>query len=169
MVMYDMSRVFSKGYFDANTSEMRLEMKRSLNAIRWTDAETGTPSPGYPMPDEPSDKVPQFLNDYIEFYKTPRGFHERSVSNHVWTATTLLSFMNFPLLAYANEIEVPTLMIAGENAHSRYMSEDAYKLIGSEKKELLIVPNARHTDFYDNQVGVIPFDKLEAFFSEYLQ
>ena len=169
MVMYDMSRVFSKGYFDANTPEMRLEMKRSLNAIRWTDTETGTPSPGYPMPDAPSNKVPEFLNDYIEFYKTPRGFHERSVSNHVWTATTLLSFMNFPLLSYANEIEVPTLMIAGENAHSRYMSEDAYKLIGSEKKELLIVPNARHTDFYDNQAGVIPFDKLEAFFSEYLQ
>jgi peptidase S15 len=77
--------------------------------------------------------------------------------------------MNFPLLAYANEIEVPTLMIAGEKAHSRYMSEDAYKLVGSEKKELLIIPNARHTDFYDNQAGVIPFDKLEAFFSEYLQ
>ena len=77
--------------------------------------------------------------------------------------------MNFPLLAYANEIEVPTLMIAGENAHSRYMSEDAYKLIGSEKKELLIVSNARHTDFYDNQAGVIPFDKLKAFFSEHLQ
>ena len=169
MVMYDMSRVFSKGYFDANTPEMRLEMKRSLNAIRWADAEAGTPTPGYPMPDTPSDEVPQFLNDYIEFYKTPRGFHERSVSNHVWTATTLLSFMNFPLLAYANEIEIPTLMIAGENAHSRYMSEDAYKLIGSEKKELLIVPNARHTDFYDNQAGVIPFDKLEAFFSEHLQ
>ena len=144
MVMYDMSRVFSKGYFDANTPEMRLEMKRSLNAIRWKDAETGTPSPGYPMPDAPSDKVPE------------------------WTATTLLSFMNFPLLSYANEIEVPTLMIAGENAHSRYMSEDAYKLVGSKKKELLIVPNARHTDFYDNQSGVIPFDKLEAFFSEHL-
>ena len=162
MVMYDMSRVFSQGYFDSNTPEMRREMKRSLNAVRWTDA-------GYPMPDMPSDEVPQFLNDYIEFYKTPRGFHERSVSNHVWTATTLLSFMNFPLLAYANEIDVPTLMVAGENAHSRYMSEDAYKSVGTDKKELLIVPNARHTDFYDNQAGVIPFDKLESFFKENLQ
>lgn len=169
MVMYDMSRVFSQGYFDSNTSEMRREMKRSLNAVRWTDAEIGTPTPGYPMPDTPSDEVPQFLNDYIEFYKTPRGFHERSVSNHVWTATTLLSFMNFPLLAYANEIDVPTLMVAGENAHSRYMSEDAYKSVGTDKKELLIVPNARHTDFYDNQGGVIPFDKLESFFKENLQ
>ena len=77
--------------------------------------------------------------------------------------------MNFPLLAYANEIEVPTLMIAGENAHSRYMSEDAYKSIGTEKKEPFIVPNARHTNFYDNQAGIIPFDKLETFFSENLQ
>lgn len=169
MVMYDMSRVFSQGYFDSNTPEIRREMKRSLNAVRWTDAETGTPTPGYPMPDTPSDEVPQFLNDYIEFYKTPRGFHERSVSNLVWTATTLLSFMNFPLLAYANEIDVPTLMVAGENAHSRYMSEDAYKSVGTDKKELLIVPNARHTDFYDNQAGVIPFDKLESFFKESLQ
>ena len=169
MVMYDMSRVFSQGYFDSNTPEIRREMKRSLNAVRWTDAETGTPTPGYPMPDTPSDEVPQFLNDYIEFYKTPRGFHERSVSNHVWTATTLLSFMNFPLLTYANEIDVPTLMVAGENAHSRYISEDAYKSVGTDKKELLIVPNARHTDFYDNQAGVIPFDKLESFFKENLQ
>lgn len=168
MVMYDMSRVFSKGYFDGNTPEMRLEMKRSLNALRWTDAETGTPAPGYPMPDTPSDKVPQFLNDYIEFYKTPRGFHERSVSNQVWTATTLLSFLNFPLLSYANEIDVPTFIVAGENAHSRYMSEDAYKSIGAENKELLIVPNARHTDFYDNRAGVIPFDKLESFFKKNL-
>ncbi|WP_172914612.1 alpha/beta hydrolase [Capnocytophaga canis] len=169
MVMYDMSRVFGKGYFDGNTPEMRSEMKRSLNALRWTDAETGTPAPGYPMPDAPSDKVPQFLNDYIEFYKTPRGFHERSVSNQVWTATTLLSFLNFPLLSYAHEIDVPTLIVAGENAHSRYMSEDAYQSVGSKNKELFIVPNAKHTDFYDNQAGVIPFDKLETFFKENLQ
>ena len=157
MVMYDMSRVFGKGYFDSNTPEMRLEMKRSLNAIRWTDAEKGTPAPGYSMPDAPSDKLPQFLNDYIEFYKTPRGFHERSISNKVWTATTLLSFLNFPILAYANEINVPTLIVAGENAHSRYMSEDAYQAIGTDKKELFVVPGARHIDFYDNQGGVVPF------------
>lgn len=169
MVMYDMSRVFGKGYFDSNTPEMRLEMKRSLNAIRWTDAEKGTPAPGYSMPDAPSDKLPQFLNDYIEFYKTPRGFHERSISNKVWTATTLLSFLNFPILAYANEINVPTLIVAGENAHSRYMSEDAYQAIGTDKKELFVVPGARHIDFYDNQGGVVPFDKLETFFKTNLQ
>ena len=169
MVMYDMSRVFGKGYFDSNTPEMRLEMKRSLNAIRWTDAEKGTPAPGYSMPDAPSDKLPQFLNDFIEFYKTPRGFHERSISNKVWTATTLLSFLNFPILAYANEINVPTLIVAGENAHSRYMSEDAYQAIGTDKKELFVVPGARHIDFYDNQGGVVPFDKLETFFKTNLQ
>lgn len=165
MVMYDMSRVFGKGYFDSNTPEMRLEMKRSLNAIRWTDAEKGTPALGYSMPDTPSDKLPQFLNDYIEFYKTPRGFHERSISKKVWTATTLLSFLNFPILAYANEINVPTLIVAGENAHSRYMSEDAYQAIGTDKKELFVVPGAKHIDFYDNQGGVVPFDKLETFFN----
>lgn len=169
MVMYDMSRVFGKGYFDSNTPEMRLEMKRSLNAIRWTDAEKGAPAPGYSMPDAPSDKLPQFLNDYIEFYKTPRGFHERSISNKVWTATTLLSFLNFPILAYANEINVPTLIVAGENAHSRYMSEDVYQAIGTDKKELFVVPGARHIDFYDNQGGVVPFDKLETFFKTNLQ
>ena len=169
MVMYDMSRVFGKGYFDSNTPEMRLEMKRSLNAIRWTDAEKGTPTPGYSMPDAPSDKLPQFLNDFIEFYKTPRGFHERSISNKVWTATTLLSFLNFPILAYANEINVPTLIVAGENAHSRYMSEDAYQAIGTDKKELFVVPGAKHIDFYDNQGGVVPFDKLETFFKTNLQ
>ncbi|SJZ85392.1 Uncharacterized conserved protein [Porphyromonas cangingivalis] len=164
MVMYDMSRIFSKGYFDSDTPEKRLEMKRSINALRWVDAETGTPSRGQALPDTAPEGIPQFLKDYIEFYKTPRGWHGRSVSEHVWTATTLLSFMNFPLLSYADEINIPVLMITGENAHSRYMSEDAFKSIGSESKELVIIPNACHIDFYDNQAGVIPFDKLEDFF-----
>ncbi|MDO4770937.1 alpha/beta hydrolase [Porphyromonas sp.] len=164
MVMYDMSRIFSKGYFDSDTPEKRLEMKRSINALRWVDAETGTPSGGQALPDTAPEGIPQFLKDYIEFYKTPRGWYGRSVSEHVWTATTLLSFMNFPLLSYADEINIPVLMITGENAHSRYMSEDAFKAIGSESKELVIIPNARHIDFYDNQAGVIPFDKLEDFF-----
>lgn len=153
MVMYDMSRVFSQGYFDSNTPEMRLEAKRSLSAIRWRDAETGIPTPGYPVPDAPSEDVPQFLNDYVEFYKTPRGYHERSVSEQVWTATTLLSFMNFPLMSYAHEIEVPTLLISAEHAHSRYMSEDAYGVLRTQSKELFVVPNARHIDFYDNRAG----------------
>ncbi len=169
IVMYDMSRIFSKGYFDSNTPEMRLEMKRSLNELRWTDAETGIPTKGQPLPEAAPEGAPQFLKDYIDFYKTSRGFHERSVSNQVWTATTLLSFMNFPLLSYINEINVPTLIIAGENSHSRYMSEDTYKAIGTENKELLVIPNAKHTDFYDNKAGIIPFDKLEKFFKENLK
>lgn len=168
IVMYDMSRVFSQGYFDSNTPEMRLQMKQSLNSLRWIDAETGIPSKGQPLPDLAPEWAPQFLKDYVDFYKTSRGYHERSVSNTVWTATTLLSFMNFPLLSYVSEICVPVLMITWEKAHSRYMSEDTYKVLGSDHKELIVVPGAKHTDFYDNQAWIIPFDTLDIFFKNNL-
>ncbi len=112
---------------------------------------------------------PQFVKEYHDYYRTPRGFHERSLnSTGAWNATNPLSFMNMPLLTYIKEISPrPILMIAGENAHSRYFSEDAYKM-ASEPKELVIIPNAVHVDLYD-KIDVIPFDKLDTFFKQHLK
>lgn len=113
-----------------------------------------------PLPDD----APQFVKDYHAYYKTKRGYHVRSLnSNNRWTVTTPLSFMNMPQLAYSNEIKSAVLLIHGEQAHSRYFSEDAFKNLKGENKELLIIPNANHVDLYD-RMDIIPFDKLEDFF-----
>ncbi len=167
--MYDMSRVTSKGYFDSMTLEQRTQMLEQLSAQRWVDAENGTPK--YPENGlgQTNEDSPQFVKEYYDYYKTKRGFHERSInSNGAWTATNSISFMNMPLLTYIGEISPrPVLIIAGENAHSRYFSEDAYKA-ANEPKELMIIPNAVHVDLYD-KVDIIPFEKLETFFKENLK
>lgn len=164
--MYDMSRVNAKGYFDSTTPEQRAQMLEKMSLQRWEDAKTGTPalSPAG-LPEKIQGTEPQFVKDYFDYYKTKRGFHPRSInSNGSWTITTPLSLMNMPILSYVNEISPrPMLLIAGENAHSRYFSEDAYKM-ASEPKELMIIPNAVHVDLYD-QMNIIPFDKLESFFT----
>lgn len=113
--------------------------------------------------------APQFVKDYHAYYKTPRGYHPRSLnSNDGWNATSALSFLNMPLLAYAGEIRSAVLLVHGEKAHSRYFSEDAYRLLTGDGKELLIVPDASHTDLYDN-MEKIPFDRIESFFGEHLR
>ena len=168
--MYNMSRVMAKGYFDALTPEQRTQTFEQLGEQRWKDAENGTyAASANNLPEKLKGTEPQFVVDYFNYYKTPRGFHPRSInSNGSWTATTPLSFMNMPLLTYIKEISPrPVLIIAGENAHSRYFSEDAYKAAG-EPKELMIIPNAAHVDLYD-QLDIIPFDKLETFFKESLK
>nr|WP_321412327.1 CocE/NonD family hydrolase [uncultured Carboxylicivirga sp.] len=170
--MYDMSRVTAKGYFDSMTAEQRDGMLKQLGEQRWKDAEAGQPvygTAGLPEPEQLTGEEPEFVQGYVNYYKTERGFHPRSInSNGSWTATNALSFMNMPLLTYINEITPrPILIIAGENAHSRYFSEDAYKA-ANEPKELMIIPGAVHTDLYD-KVDVIPFDKLEKFFKENLK
>jgi fermentation-respiration switch protein FrsA (DUF1100 family) len=168
--MYDMTRVMSKGYYDAVTLEQRTKTLEQLGEQRWKDAETKTFNPG---PRSNAEKLkgdePQFVKEYFDYYRTPRGFHPRSInSNSSWTATTPLSFMNMPLLTYIKEVSPrPILFIAGEKAHSRYFSEDAYKA-AAEPKELVIIPKAVHVDLYD-KVDVIPFDKLTAFFTEHLK
>ncbi len=170
-IMYDMSRQMSKGYFDSTTPEERAKTLQQLNNQRWTDAENGTfaPTPGG-LPTERIEGVPEFINEYASYYKKPRGFHPRSVnSNAAWTMTTPLAFMNMPLLSYAGEIKIPTLIVAGEKAHSRYFSEDAYKAVGSKEKELLIIEGATHVDLYDNIAGKIPYDKFEKFFKDNLK
>lgn len=162
--MYDMTRVMSKGYNDATTLEQRTKTLKQLGEQRWKDAEAGTFSYGPEYNKAPKDDDPQFVKEYYDYYRTPRGYHERSVnSGNSWTATTPLSFMNMPILSYIQEISPrPLLIIAGEKAHSRYFSETAFQN-ANEPKELVIVPNAVHVDLYD-KIAVIPFDKMDIFF-----
>ena len=168
--MYDMSRVNANGYFDAMDADQRYELRRQLNAQRTLDAKKGTYELAGGVVDPLPDDAPQFVKDYYAYYKTPRGYHKRSLnSNNGWNKTSSLSFINMPLLAYSDEIRSAVLMIHGEKAHSRYFSEDAFKKLKGDNKELLIIPGASHVDLYDNQANVIPFDKIESFFREYLK
>lgn len=166
--MYDMSRVMSKGYNDSTTKEQRTATLEQLGQQRWKDAAAGKPALG-PVSLELKGGEPQFVQEYAGYYKSKkRGFHPRAInSNSAWTLTNPLSFMNMPLLSYIDEISPrPLLLIHGEKAHSRYFSETAYKA-AAEPKELLIIKGANHVDLYD-QIDVIPFDKLTAFFQNNL-
>lgn len=168
--MYDMSRVNANGYFDAMDADQRYELRRQLNAQRTLDAKNGTYELAGGVVDPLPDDAPQFVKDYYAYYKTPRGYHKRSLnSNNGWNKTSSLSFINMSLLVYSDEIRNAVLMIHGEKAHSRYFSEDAFKKLKGDNKELLIIPGASHVDLYDNQANVIPFDKIESFFREYLK
>lgn len=188
-VMYDMSRAMGHGVGDGkdrySTADRRAVLQY-LNEQRWKDAESGTTAhAGHDiyvdkngkattseriLPETlPADPNP-VLKEFFDYYRMPRGFHERSVnSTGAWTATTPLSFMNMPLLSYANEITIPTLIVTGENAHSRYFAEDAYKAVGSKEKELVIVLGANHVDLYDNAAGKIPFARFDQFFKTSLR
>ncbi|MTH79614.1 alpha/beta hydrolase [Paracoccus aestuariivivens] len=165
--MYDISRVSAHGYNDSVTPEQRAQTLEQLSRQRWADAEAGTPA-YQPAFNVLKGGEPQFMVDYHDYYMTPRGYHPRAVnSGNSWTQTNPLSFMNMPLLNYIAEIAPrPVLLIHGENAHSRYMSETAYEA-AAEPKELMIIPGASHTDLYD-KVDVIPFDKLQSFFEQNL-
>lgn len=165
--MYDMTRLMSRGYNDSVTLEERTRTLENLSRQRWEDAESGATEYGPPM-NELEGGEAQFLVEYHDYYKTPRGFHPRSVnSNASWTVTNPLSFMNMPILTYIEEISPrPILFVHGEDAHSRYFSETAYAA-AAEPKELLIVPGANHTDLYD-QMDVIPFDRFTTFFHQHL-
>ncbi|HIU55607.1 MAG TPA: alpha/beta hydrolase [Candidatus Gallibacteroides avistercoris] len=167
--MYDMSRVNANGYFDAMTPDQRYELRKQLNAQRTLDAQNGSYALAGGVVDPLPEDAPQFVKDYYTYYKTSRGYHPRSLnSNNGWNKTSSLSFINMPILTYSDEIRSAVLMIHGENAHSRYFSEDAFKKLKGDNKELLIIPGANHTDLYD-QMEIIPFDKLESFFKEYLK
>ena len=164
-----MSRVNANGYFDAeNSADARSKKREAMNAIRTRDAQTGMTTPGTPgLPDSIRGDEPQFVKEYFDYYKTDRGFHARSInSNGAWSPTMALSFINMPLLSYIHEIDRAVLLIHGENAHSRYFSEDAYKRLTGNNKELMIIPGANHTDLYDR---MIPFEKLEIFFKANLK
>lgn len=168
--MYDMSRVSAKGYFDAMSADERYEMKKRLNEQRTVDARSGRYARAGGVVATVTDDMPQFVKDYHDFYKTPRGYHARSLaSNEGWNVTSPLSFINMPLLSYSNEIRSAVLMIHGEKAHSKYFSEDAYRNLEGGNKELLIIEGASHTDLYDNRAGVIPYDRIEAFLRKHLK
>lgn len=166
--MYDMSRVLANGYFDYDKDSATIARERQATRVklseqRTVDYRSGEYARAGGVPDDVS-QMPQFVQDYYAYYKTRRGFHKRSVnSNAGWNSTSALSFMNMPILCYANEIETPVLMIHGEKAHSRYFSEDTFKKLTGSNKELMIIPGASHVDLYDN-AKKIPFDKIAAFF-----
>ncbi len=188
-VMYDMSRAMGHGVGDGkdrySTTDRRAVLQY-LNNQRWKDAETGSFAPGSHdisvdekgnvsasdriLPETLPENPNPVLKEFFDYYRMPRGFHERSVNSAgAWNATMPLSFMNMPLLSYANEITIPTLIVTGEKAHSRYFAEDAYKAVGSKQKELVIIPGANHVDLYDNAAGKIPWAKFEQFFKTNLK
>lgn len=175
--MYDMTRVNAKGYFDAEDSaEARHEKRLALNAQRTEDYKNGSYVRAGGVVDPLPEDAPFFVKDYYDYYKTDRGYHARSLnSNDGWAATGCISFLNQPILTYTNEIRSAVLIMHGEKAHSCYFSKDAYAQMMEgnpvpENKELLIIPDAVHTDLYDGGgKNAIPFDKLETFFTTYLK
>lgn len=167
--MYDMTRVNAKGYFDAEDSaDARYEKKKALNAQRTIDFKNGTYQRAGGVVNEVPADAPFFIKDYFDYYKTERGYSERSLnSNEGWNTTSALSFMNMPILQYSDEIRSAVLIMHGEKAHSCYFSKDAFEKLTGDNKELLIIPDAVHTDLYDLK-EIIPFDKMEQFFHKYL-
>lgn len=168
--MYDMTRVNANGYFDSeNTAEARYEKKKAMNAQRTEDYRSGSYALAGGVVDPLPEDAPQFVKDYYAYYKTPRGYHPRSLnSNGGWNITSSLSFMNMPMLQYSQEIRSAVLLVHGEKAHSCYFSRDAFQKLTGDNKELLIIPGASHVDLYD-RMDVIPFEKLKRFFEEYLR
>ena len=174
--MYDMSKVGVEGYFASeNTPAQRMEKRKALAQQRTEDFRNGTYAMAGGVVDPLPDESPWFVKDYHAYYKTPRGYHARSGnSNDGWTVIGCQSFLNQPLLCWAQEIEKPVLLIHGEKAHSRYFSEYAFERMTGKQcngqsmtvgnKEIMIIPGATHVDLYDDQAGVIPYDKLEQFF-----
>ena len=168
--MYDMSRVTANGYNDsADSADARNEARKALMAQRIEDFKTGSYKLAGGVIDPLPEDAPQFVKDYYAYYKTPRGYHERSLnSNGGWNVTAATSLLNTKLLAYADEIRSAVFVIHGENAHSRYFSETAFKKLKGDNKELMIIPGANHVDLYDN-LEKIPFGKLDEFFRKNLR
>lgn len=168
--MYDMTRVNANGYFDSeNSEEARYEKRRALNAQRIEDYKNGTYALAGGVSDPMPEDAPFYFKDYHAYYKTDRGYHARSLnSNGGWNVTSSLSFMNMPILKYSGEIRSAVLLIHGEKAHSCYFSKDVYKELKGDNKELMLIPDAVHTDLYD-QMDIIPFDKMSEFFKENLK
>jgi len=169
--MYDMTRVTAQGYNDSIDENARYKMKENLNRQRTNDFKNRNYKGADGLPEKLTGNEPQFVKDYWDYYKTKRGFHSRSInSNGNWNLTSSLSLINQPILQYTPEIKSAVLIIHGENAHSRYFSEDTYKKLKGENKELLIIKNANHVDLYDGgNKNAIPFDKIESFYKQYLK
>lgn len=172
--MYDLPRCTANGYFDSEDSEQaRFEKRKAMNAQRIIDFQNGSYKSAGGVVDPLPDDAPFFVRDYYDYYKTKRGYHERSLnSNDGWNITSSLSFLNMPIMHYANEIRSAVLLIHGEKAHSCYFSRDTFESMTNNSryagnKELMIIPGAVHTDLYD-KTDIIPFEKMESFFRKYL-
>ena len=165
----DSTTVPKSAYFDSeDTSDARFEKRKAMSAQRTVDYKNGTYALAGGVVDPLPEDAPQFVKDYYAYYKTERGYHPRSLnSNSGWNVTSSLSFMNMPILQYSHEIRSAVLLIHGEKAHSCYFSRDAFEKLTGDNKELLIIPGAVHTDLYD-RLDVIPFDKMESFFRQYM-
>lgn len=166
--MYDMSRVNANGYFDSMNADDRYHLRQQLNTQRGEDYRNGSYQCDGGVVDPVPEDAPLFVKQYHDYYKTTRGYHRRSPnSNAGIIKISSLAFINMPILSYIDEIRNAVLMIHGSEAHSRYFSEDAYKRLTGDNKELMIIPGANHVDLYDN-LNVIPFDKINEFFKKYL-
>jgi fermentation-respiration switch protein FrsA (DUF1100 family) len=168
--MYDMSRTMAKGMNDSMTLEQRTQALEKIGEQRWADADKGSPAAGpRNLPEALSADTDPVTREFFDYYRTPRGYHKNSLNSAGgWTATTPVSFMNFPLLTHIQEISPrPLLLIAGEHAHSRHFSEDAYAA-AAEPKEIMIIEDANHVDLYD-RLDKIPFDRISEFFSTNLK
>lgn len=165
--MYDMTRVNAKGYFDSEDSEeLRYQKRKMLSAQRTVDYKNGSYALAGGVVDPLPEDAPDFVKDYYAYYKTPRGYHPRSLnSNSGWNVTSSLPFLNMPILQYSHEIRSAVLVIHGEHAHSCYFGRDAFAKLTGDNKELFIIPNANHVDLYDRK-DIIPFEKMTAFFQE---
>lgn len=149
-------------------AEGRHELRQQLNAQQTVDFANGSYERAGGVPDTLPEDAPVFMQDYFDYYKTERGYHERSLnSNDGWNVTSSLSFINMPLLSYIDEIQSAVLLLHGEEAHSLYFSQDAFEQLQGDNKELTVIPNASHVDLYD-QTDVIPFDQMTEFFQEHL-
>lgn len=168
--MYDMSRVNANGYFDENDNASdRYEARKALNIQRTVDYKNGSYELGGGVVDPLPEDAPFFVKDYYDYYKTSRGYHVRSLnSNGGWNKIGCMSFLNQPILCYSEEIQSAVLVMHGKKAHSCYFSKDAFQKLQGDNKELLLIPDAVHTDLYD-KTDVIPFDKLEQFFQDNLK
>lgn len=169
ITMYDMSRVNAKGYFDSEDSQQaRYEKKKMMCEQRTKDYRNGSYALAGGLPDSVPEDAPFFLKDYFDYYKTKRGYHPRSLnSNGGWNVTSALSFLNMPILQYSHEIQSAVLLIHGEKAHSCYFSKEAFEKLTGDNKELMLIPDAVHTDLYDC-MDVIPFEKIKSFFGKHL-
>ncbi len=167
--MYDMSRVAAKGYFDsADSEEARFEMKKMYNTQRTADYKNGSNAMAGGVIDPLPEDAPYFVKDYYAYYKTDRGYHERSLnSNSGWAVIGNASLMNSPLLQYSHEIRSAVMVMHGEKAHSYYLGKDAFEKLQGDNKEFVSIPDASHIDLYDRK-DIIPFDQMEEFFNKYL-
>ncbi|WP_220432341.1 alpha/beta hydrolase [Streptococcus anginosus] len=166
--MYDMTRAAAKGYFDSVDADERYKNRQNLNNQRTLDYKNGYYALAGGVVDPLPEDAPDFVKDYHAYYKTDRGYHARSLnSNNGWNVTFGLSFMNMPILQYADEIRSACLLVHGEQAHSLYFSQGAFEKLKGDNKELFVIPGANHTDLYD-KMNIIPFDKMQKFFEDNL-